>query len=78
MGDGQVMNGRAIAIISVSVVFSVLAILMVVLRFVARKAKGGKYYMDDYLVVLALVKALSFPLTLEILTITMHSYSLSV
>lgn len=57
MSDGQVMNGQAITIITVSVLLSSLAILAVVLRFFARMYKGPSFYLDDYLVVLGLVSA---------------------
>lgn len=55
MGDGQTVNGQAIAIVTVSVILSVLAILSVMLRFFARRYKGAKYFLDDWLIVFALV-----------------------
>ena len=55
MGDGQTLNGRAIAILTVSSILSFLAILAVALRFFARTYKGGRYYIDDYLIVFTLV-----------------------
>ena len=55
MGDGQNMNGQAVRILVVSALLSVLAILAVVLRFMARTHKSHSYYLDDYLVVLGLV-----------------------
>lgn len=65
MGDGQRVNGQAIAIVSVSAVLSFLAILAVILRFIARTYKGGRYFVDDYLIVGALV---SSSVTVERLT----------
>ena len=55
MGDGQTVNGQAIAIISVSAIMSFLAVLTVILRFVARAYAAHHYYLDDYLIVGALV-----------------------
>ena len=55
MVDGQTMNNQAVRILVVSILLSALAILAVVLRFLARTHKGRSYYLDDYLVVFALV-----------------------
>ena len=55
MGDGQTVNGHAIAILTVSAIMSLLAILTVVLRFVARTYASHRYYLDDYLITFALV-----------------------
>ena len=62
MGDGQFVNGHAKIIVAVSAVLSVLAILTVFLRFYARTYKAKKYYTDDYLCVVALVRPLDPPL----------------
>lgn len=55
MGDGQTVNGQAITIVVVSLILSVIAILSVILRFLARRHKGAEYYLDDYLIVFGLV-----------------------
>ena len=55
------MNGQAMAIIAVSAVLSALAICSVVLRFLARRFKGVPCFIDDYLIVIALVRVRVFP-----------------
>lgn len=55
MGDGQILNGHGRAIIAVSVIFSALAILSVALRFLVRVRMKTCYYLDDWIIVAALV-----------------------
>lgn len=57
MGDGQTLNGHAKAIVTVSAVFSALAILAVALRFYTRTfKKGAKLQKDDWLILGGLVR----------------------
>ena len=59
MGDGQTLNGHARAIVAVSAVFSVLAILAVALRFYTRTfRKGAQLHKDDWLILGGLVRSL--------------------
>lgn len=57
MGDGQKVNGQAKAILAVNAIFSFLAILCVVLRFMAKRYKKMAYTIDDWLIVIALVRS---------------------
>ncbi|KAL6715742.1 hypothetical protein ACLMJK_006703 [Lecanora helva] len=58
MGTGQSMNGQGITIIALSAILSFLAILAVILRFIARSFKTKVYFLDDYLIVLGLILTL--------------------
>lgn len=42
--------------VAVSAVLSVLAIISVILRFLTRKHKGVEHNVDDYLIMLAMVR----------------------
>ena len=55
------MFSRSQSLIVVSSVLAVLASIAVALRFLARRLKGLRIWVDDYLIVIALVRNLIDP-----------------
>ena len=55
MDNGQDVTSQSTTIIAVSAGLSFLALLAVTLRFLVRRHKSGKYYLDDHLIVVGLV-----------------------
>ena len=79
MRDGQTMNSRGRAIIAVSAVFSLFAIVSVVLRFLVKAKAKSPIFLDDYLIVAALVTLTILSLkALYALTIALQIVALGV
>ena len=55
MDNGQDITSQSTTIIAVSAGLSFVAFLAVILRFLVRRYKSGKYYLDDHLIVIGLV-----------------------
>ena len=56
------LNSRQVQIVSVTSMLIFLSTLAVGLRFVSRRISTGKFYMDDYVIVFALVGEIAFGL----------------
>lgn len=56
------LNSRQVQIVSVTSMLIFLSTLAVGLRFVSRRISNGKFYMDDYVIVFALVRETTFVL----------------
>lgn len=54
------LNSRQVQIVSVTSMLIFLSTLAVSLRFISRRMSTGKFYMDDYVIVFALVRGTTF------------------